>query len=93
MKANQSARISIITWVIILTIYLVNKNAVLDCAIIKYYIKELNDCLTSIEDVTFFSVRLIEQGPPSRHEFEAQLARNFLSGFVLTKISAARKDG
>ena len=34
-------------------IHLVDKNAVLDCTIVKFYIKELNDCLTSIEDVTF----------------------------------------
>ena len=34
-------------------IHLVDKNAVLDCTIVKFYMKELNDCLTSIEDVLF----------------------------------------
>ena len=36
-----------------MVIHLVDKNAVLDCTIAKFYIKELNDCLTSIEDVIF----------------------------------------
>ena len=34
-------------------IHLINKNAFLDCTIVKFYIKELNDCLASIEDVIF----------------------------------------
>ena len=34
-------------------IHLINKNALLDCTIVKFYIKELNDCLASIEDVIF----------------------------------------
>ena len=34
-------------------IHLINKNAVLDCTIVKFYIKELNYCLASIEDIIF----------------------------------------
>ena len=34
-------------------IHLMNQNKVLDCTIVKFYIKALNDCLASIEDVIF----------------------------------------
>ena len=45
-----------------------------------------DDCLISIENVIFLGLT------ESRHKFEAQLARKFLSSSVLTQISATRMN-
>ena len=40
-------------WPVLTVIHLSNQNKVIDCTIVKFYIKKLNDCLAPIEDVIF----------------------------------------